>query len=57
VSFEVETGAEHFHPESFYSSENVNDGDPFRQSNLNLKYKQLKDVTFTNALIGMKKSD
>ena len=57
MSFEVETGAGHFHPESFYSSENVNDGDPFRQSNLNLKYKQLKDVTFTNALIGMKKSD
>jgi hypothetical protein len=54
VSFDLESAP--LPGDSFQSCENVVEGvvgaDDARHSNLSSKYRQLKDVTFTNALIG-----
>lgn len=54
VSFDLESAP--LPGDSFLSCENVLEGvfgaEGTRQSNLSSKYRQLKDVTFTNALIG-----
>jgi hypothetical protein len=54
VSFDLESAP--LPGDSFLSCENVLEGvfgaEGTRHSNLSSKYRQLKDVTFTNALIG-----
>jgi IS4 transposase len=42
--------------DSFFSSENVAE-DSARPSHLSHKYKQLRDVTFSNAAMSLKKKD